>query len=335
MNRWIARILLLAACLMMWPLTCPAPIIYRPGEGWSYEPVGGGSWRKTRAKDQLEAAQAAFDKKNYSLALRSAKYVVSRWPFSDYAPKAQYLVAQCYSLRRYDERAFKEFQKLIEKYPKVENYQEVLHRQFEIASRFLSGQWFRIFWGFLPTGPSMDKASQMFEKIIKNGPFSDIAPQAQMNIGAAAEKKWGKDYPKAIKAYEKAADRYHDQPKVASDAHYKAGIAYTKQARTAEYDQSVAGKAIAAFSDFSTLYPEDPRVPETQKIIYSLKTEQSRGSFEIAQYYEKKKRWDGAKIYYNDAIFKDPGSKYAKEAKLRIEAIQKKLARQTFKPAAK
>ncbi len=43
--------------------------------------------------------------------------------------------------------------------------------------------------------------------------------------------------------------------------------AYTKQARTAEYDQSVAGQAISAYTDFMTLYPDDPRVarrPESQ-----------------------------------------------------------------------
>ena len=329
MNRWLVRLALIVLCTLALPYPCPAPLIYRAGEGWSYEPVGGGSWVRARAKDQLEVAQAAFDKREYRVAIKASQRVVKRWPFSDYAPKAQYLLSQCYAVKRRDERAFKEYQKLIEKFPKVENYDEVLHRQYEIANRFLAGQWFRIFWGFLPIGPSMEKTAQMYVKIVKNGPYSDIGPQAQLNIGAAYEKKWDKDYPKAIQAYEKAADRYHDLPKVASEAQYKAGLAYSKQARKAEYDQSIAGKAIAAFTDFNTLYPEDPRVPAAQKIIASLKTEQARGSFAIARYYEKKRRWDGAKIYYNDAQYKDPNSKFAAEAKKRIAAIQKKTAPKT------
>ena len=106
-------------------------------------------------------------------------------------------------------------------------------------------------------------------------------------------------------------------------------MAYTKEARKAEYDQSVAGKAIATFTDFKASYPNDPRVAETQQIIASLRTEQSRGSFAIARYYEKKRYWTGAQIYYNDSYLKDPNSSYAAEAKKRIEAIQKKLTQKT------
>ena len=215
---------------------------------------------------------------------------------------------------------------MLEKYAKDDNADEILQRQYAIANRFLAGQWFKL-WGYIPFFPSMDKTSLRYEELIKNGPYSAVAPQAQMNIGAAREKQ--SDFPEAVKAYEKAADRYHDYKNVAADALYKAGVAYNKQAKTAEYDQNVAGQAIATFTDFMTLYPQDPRVPEAQKIIASLKTEQARGSFAIAQFYEKKKRWDGALVYYNEVLIKDSNSKYAEEAKRRIEAIKKQPAQQT------
>jgi outer membrane protein assembly factor BamD (BamD/ComL family) len=179
-------------------------------------------------------------------------------------------------------------------------------------------------WGYIPAFPSMDKTIKMYEQIIKNGPYSDIAPAAQMNIGAANEKKLGKNYPAAAQAYERAADRYSDRP-VSADALYKAGTSYEKQAKKAEYDQSVAGQAISTFSDFSTLHPQDARVPETQKTITSLKTEQARGSYETARFYEHHRRWQGALIYYNEVLIKDPASKYAESARQRIDAIKKKI----------
>src|SRR5262249_19494368 len=101
---------------------------------------------------------------------------------------------------------------------------------------------------------------------------------------------------------------------------------------TAEYDQSVAGKAIATFTDFITLFPEDPRVPEAQKKISAMKSEQARGSYTIAHYYEKKKRWDGALIYYNEVLLRDPNSKYAQEAKKRIDEIKKQTAQASRTP---
>ena len=59
---------------------------------------------------------------------------------------------------------------------------------------------------------------------------------------AAREKQ--KDYEAAVKAYETAADRYHNQPAIAADAMYRWAIAYQKQATKAEYDQGKAGQAI-------------------------------------------------------------------------------------------
>jgi outer membrane protein assembly factor BamD len=323
MNRWSIRLFLIAVCVLAVPYRSPAPLIYTPGEGWTYEPAGGeGNWQRTRAKDQLIVAQDAFDKKDYRLALKAARRVVRVWPLSDYAPQAQYIVGRCYETRGVDERAFKEYQTLLEKYPKAVNYEEVLKRQFDIANRFLGGEWFRL-WTYIPFFPSMDRTSVLFEKIVKNGPYSDIAPQAQMKIGEAREKQ--SNYAEAVKAYQRAADRYNDRPQIAADATYREGIAYEKQAQTAEYDQSTAGQAIATFTDFMTLYPDDSRVPESQKTITQLRMEQARGNFEIARYYEKNKKWNGAMIYYNEVLLRDPNSPYAAQARERIEAIKKHL----------
>ena len=327
MNRRFILLSLVFAGVALMPLRSPAPLVYTPGEGWVYEPVGGeGRWRRTRAKDQLEVAQAGFDKGDYGLATKAARYLVKTWPLSDHAPLAQYLLARAYEARHDDEKAFKEYQKLIEKYPKSDKINESLTRQYAIAGRFLKGQWFKL-WGYIPFFPSMDKTVGMYEKLIKNGPYSEVAPNAQMNIGTAREKQ--SDFPQAVKAYEGAADKYHDRKQVAADALYKAAEAYLKQAKTAEYDQNVAGQAISTYTDFMTLYPADPRVAESQKKIAALRTEQARGSLIVAQFYEKKKHWDGALVYYNEVLIRDPNSKYAEDARKRIDEIKKRTVRQT------
>ncbi len=321
MSRRFFRLFLIAFCLLALPFRSPAPFVYRPGEGWTYEPVGGeGKWQMTRAKDQLDVAQAAFDKKAYGLASRAARRVVNVWPLSDYAPRAQYLIGRCYEAEGQQERAFDEYQKVLEKQPKIENYQEILQRQYRIAGLFLAGKWFRL-WGYIPFFPSMEKTAGLYDKIVKSGPYSDVAPQAQLRIGEARERQH--DFPLAVKAYELAADRYHDRPLVASTALFRAALAYNKQAQTAEYDQSAAGQAIATFTDFITIYPDDPRVKDAEKISTALKGEQARGNFEIARFYEKRKRWSGALVYYNEVLLKDPNSQYAAAARERIDTLKK------------
>ncbi|MBN2506525.1 MAG: tetratricopeptide repeat protein [Verrucomicrobia bacterium] len=329
MTRWSVYVVAIAVCWLLAPQRCPAPLIYTPGEGLRYERVGEPSWRRTRAKDQLEVAQAAFAAKDYGLALRAARHTIHQWRHTDYAAEAQYLMARCYEARGQTEKAFKAYQQIVERYPQLDKFDEITRHQFAIANRHLAGKGFRI-WGVVPWFRSMAKTIEMYEQIVKNGRYSDLAPKAQMNIAAAHENKkilWARapDYAEAARAYELAADRYNDRP-VGADALFKAGEAHARQAKTAEYDQSVAGLAIATFSDFSILHPDDSRVPDAQRHIVNLKTEQARGSLRIARFYEKQGRWQGALIYYNEVLLKNPTSAYADEARQRIDAIKHRTA---------
>ncbi len=144
-----------------------------------------------------------------------------------------------------------------------------------------------------------------------------------MQVGSARDKQ--KNYPLAVKAYERAADRYNDRPTIAAEALFRAGNSYRKQAAAAEYDQSTAGKAIASYTDFMTLYPNDARVPEAQSAIAAMETEQARGNFQIAEYYEKRGKLNGAMVYFNEVLVQDPNSPYAAQARERIDALKKRL----------
>jgi outer membrane assembly lipoprotein YfiO len=323
MSRRTIALILLTGGVALLPLRSPAPLIYTPGEGWTYESVGEvGKWKRQRAKDQLDVAHEACDQKDYKIALKASQYLVRTWPMSDYAPDAQYLVGRSYEARHSDEKAFKAYQKVLENYPRSEKLDEVLQRQYQIALRFLGGQRFKL-WGIIPFFPDMERTAGLFEQIVKSGPYSPVAPQAQLSIGAAQEKR--REYTEAVAAYERAADRYNDQPTIASEAVYRAGLAYAKQAKTAEYDQGSAGQAIATFTDFITLYPDDPRVVEAKRLITLLKDEQARGSFETARFYASRKKWNGALIYYNEVLLQGPSSQYAALAREQIDEIKKRL----------
>ena len=323
MAKRLSFLILLVTLVALTPFRSPAPLTYIPGEGWYYESYGeNGKWQRPRAKDQLQVAEEAFTAKNYSTTLHAAHRILRVWPLSDYAPRAEYLVGRCREVKHKDESAFNAYQKISEKYPKSGEYNEVLLRQYEIGNRFLGGQWFRV-WDILPLYPSMDETANLYGKIVANGPYSEVAPHAQLRIGAAREKQ--KNYPDAVRAYELAADRYQNQPEIASDAMYRAGVSWEKQADTAEYDQGAAAKAIAAYTDFMTFYPDDKRVADAQKALVKLKGEQVRGSFKIAQFYEANRKWAGAVVYYNDVLQLDANSPLAAQARQRIDALKPRL----------
>lgn len=319
----IAQVLLVAFMLTALPNESPAPLIYREGEGWVYQPVGGETLNEKlfakRAKEQLDVVQDAFKEKDYDLAEKAAERLVKKWPLSDFAPAAQYYAARCLEERGRDEKAFKAYQKLLEKYPKIDNYQEVLKRQYDIATRYLNGKKFRLF-GILPLYRSMEKTVKMYEQVIQNGPYSEVAPRAQMSIGAANEKR--EEFKGAVRAYESAATRYFDRKDVAADAMFKAAETYYDQAKSAEYDQGIAKRALDHYHDFVSLYPDDPRIGQCREKMENLRNEQARGAVKIANFYERKKQWNGALIYYNEALVKAPNSIYAQTAKEKIAEIK-------------
>jgi len=315
--------ILLFVVVVLLPSRSPAPLTYIPGEGWYYETYGEiAKWQRPRAKEQLDVAEQAFTNKDYTITLHAAHRILRVWPLSDYAPRAAYLVGRCLETEGRDEAAFNAYQQIIEKYPKSGQYNEVLWRQYEIANRFLGGEWFKL-WNLIPLYPSMDETAKLYDKVVASGPYSDVAPHAQLRLGAAREKE--KDFAAAVKAYETAADRYHDQPVIAADAMYRTGVAWEKQADTAEYDQGAAAQAIAAYTDFITFYPDDKRVADAQKAIIKLKAERVRGSFEIAQFYEHGHKWAGAVVYYNAVLQLDANSPLAVQARQRIDALKPRL----------
>lgn len=309
-------ILLVVLCAI--PIQTPAPFIYRPGEGISYEPVAAANWTRNPARAQMEVAETSFTQGDFSTTIKAARRTIDVWPNSEFVSRAKYLTGRAFEAMGEDEKAFDQYQKLFNQTPSTENYEEVLERQFNIAVRFLDGQWSKAF-GVIPVPLSADKAASMLTNIVKNGPYSAVAPRAQIAMGEAHEKQG--NFPEAVKAYELAADRYHQRKEIAAEARFRAGMVYQKQARKGEYDQSTAGRAIATLTDFITLYPSDPRVAEAEAVIKSLRTEQARGNFERARFYESRKSVSGALVYYNEVITSDADSPYAAEARKRIEEL--------------
>ena len=61
------------------------------------------------------------------------------------------------------QRAFKEFQNCLEKYPDTERFNETLKYQYDIACLFLAGERQKV-WK-IPTLPSMDKAVEILPRL--------------------------------------------------------------------------------------------------------------------------------------------------------------------------
>src|ERR1039458_1445150 len=189
----IALLSLMVFAFVM-PVESPAILIWRKGEGWSWEHEG--VTTGTNPADQLKIAQGLQAKKQYRNAISAYRRVVSRWPLSSSAQDARLGEAECLGAIGYHYKAFQQYQELITKNPNTTHFDTVLQRQFEIGNLFLAGERQKA-WG-IRWFPSLDRAVEVYEQVVKNGPYSPVAPESQFRIGLAYEKQ--RDYLAAVHA---------------------------------------------------------------------------------------------------------------------------------------
>jgi outer membrane protein assembly factor BamD len=292
----------------------PAPVVYRPGQGFEVE---GKDKVEETSREQLAKGQKYEKEKKYEEAMEAYRGLVNTWPLSPNAAEAQFrYAAMLYKLFDF-QVSFKEFQKCLEKYPDTEHFEEILKYQYDIGCLFLAGEKQKV-WK-IPTLPSMDKTVEMFEKVIKNGPYSPIAPMSQLKIGFAREKQHRWD--DAVKAYQEVIRRY-PKSDLADDAQFQIGYAYMCSAREADYDQTATNHAITAFEDYITKYPKCEKIEQARDNIAKLRTEQVKGFMNVAEFYDQQKRYESALVYYNKVIQAYPGTDLAKQAAVRVERIR-------------
>ncbi|MDZ4742846.1 MAG: outer membrane protein assembly factor BamD [Verrucomicrobiota bacterium] len=307
-------------CLIAFVLAdkCPAAITWTPDGGFESE----GALDAGSARDTLELAKKLELQKKYGEALKAYRTGARKYPNSFSAAELYYGWGRMVEIENDFTRAFKTYQVIVERYPNSEYYDKALERQFQIGNLYLAGERERL-WK-IPTLPSMQKTVQYFEQIVKSAPYSRWAPEAQFKIGVALEKQ--KKYAEAVKAYQKVINKYPNLD-IAALAQYQIGYAWMGASSTPEYDQSAATKAIEAFEDFMTRYPNNEKVAQAEQNITKLKGNQNQGSMNIAKFYDKAGDMRAAIIYYNEVIQENPDSENARLASKRIDELNKKLGK--------
>jgi outer membrane protein assembly factor BamD len=300
-----------AACLI--PLRrASAEIDYTAGQGWSTE----GESTEATASAQLTKAEALEKSGDFHRAMIAYYSLARKFPRSGVAADAQ-LKAGDMALASADlDRAYALYNEYLSKYPKGDGFDQALKGQFDVGQKFLEGARRRVFG--VKAFPSMTRAQQIFESIVKAAPFSKWAPLAQFYAGQSLEKQGQPE--EAIAAYEEVISRYPTDP-MAADAQYQIGFVYYTQSRTA-YDKSAANKAEDAFNDFLARYPNSEKAPQARDDLKTLQSRENSGAMNIAKYYDKRKDYKAAVIYYDEVIKDEPGTPDATTAQARIASLR-------------
>lgn len=274
---------------------------------------------KDTPQEQFTAALDAFEKERYEEAIAQFSALVRYYPNSVTAADAQFYIGLANEkLKRYYQ-AFRAYQKVIEIYPSTSRMDEVVKREYDIGELFYEGQK-REFFG-VNIIPAIDKAIEIFRSIGQNAPYSQYADKAQYNLGLCYKKL--KDYSAATVEFESLIDKYPESPLV-EQAKYEVAYCSQRAALKPEYDTETTDRAIAEFKELAEITKDDTLLEVAKSNIVELENRKAQSSYQIAQFYEKRKKYQSAKIYYQEVIDTYPKTAWAAKAVERLEILESK-----------
>jgi len=304
-----------------------ASIIFRPGEKVKYvapgeEEVSG------NAQHLYDIAQEAEKRGNNGRAIKVYALLLRKYPHDTLAPVAAYRASKLMEQSHYYIHAANTYRILVEHVSNRPNFEEAIEAQFRIGEMYLSGKKIKLLG--IPLVTSMDRAVEIFAAIVRTAPFGRYTARAQFDIGLARQKQHANDA--AIQAYQAVIDKFPSDA-IAADAQYQIAYIWYEAARLGTNDQAATEKARNGFEDFLFRYPKSEKAAQARENLEHLQQKSTGDAMKVAKFYDKKKAYRAAVIYYNEVIHEQPRSAASAEAQKRVDEIRAKVGPTALQPA--
>jgi outer membrane protein assembly factor BamD len=280
---------------------------------------------EAEAKKLLQEAQQMATEKKVDRARDIYRKIVKSYPLTQSAAISQFAIGESLEAEGKPMDAFDAYQVFVEKYVHEAKFGDAIARQFKIATEAKDAKNSRIL-GVFKAKTERSKVVEMFRKIATSAPYSEYAPRALFNVGAV-EREAGHD-DKALIAFQEIMDNY---PKdgLAKEASLK--IIEIRQSKNTRDDSRIARTQIE-MEKFLYDYSDDPRASGLREKVGELNDRDAQKKLEIGQYYEKKKNYRAAAIYYKSVPSKSQAYEKAQAALKHLGTIDPNLLQSPSAP---
>jgi outer membrane protein assembly factor BamD len=260
---------------------------------------------------QVEYARSLMLAGEFKKAIQETEKFSDYYSDTDYADKNQFLRGEIRMAQGKPLEAAREFQQVVAKYPNSALYDEVIKMQYQIGDQlYAEGQKPKKFWDLAPKRP-YKRASEVYSMVISNQPFTDAAAEAQYKLGLCRHTR--KQYIEASFEYKRVIEDYSTSQWVDDAA---AGLAncYYDSALPSDYDQQPSRLTVTAIDEFKDRFPDDARNAELAEKRAKMQESIADQRLKTAQFYEKRRNYDSARIYYGIVAKEFAGTAAAEKA---------------------
>lgn len=250
-------------------------------------------------------------------AIKLYDQVATRYSFATSAPLARHRQAELLEHNGQSIDAFDAYQKFLTRFQASNLYTSALASQAKIAQDAADGKIQKNFLG-IHSKLAIDKIVEMLGQVRDNAPKTPTAAHAQFTIAELYQN----DH-KSAKAIEAYRQIVRDQPdsREAPEALFRIGVVLTEDADRGNRNQATLDLAREAFNDYLTQYPNDSRNAEAHKLLANLGSRELQGSFDIAEYYYKTRKFESAKVYYRDVLKRAPSGLLHDASRARLKEL--------------
>lgn len=274
----------------------------------------------------MAKAKAYRAEKRINKEIDALKDIVLNHPLAPNAAQARYMLGQAYEAKKDYREAFKEYGKLIDRYPQSTLYKEALNRQLALA--FAGAQKnlkVDVFWGAWQTDMESAVVIQWLRDIIARAPYHDMAATASSIL---AKFLLDLDRPEEARMeYARLVENYPDS-KLAPESQLMVAQLWAASHTRGDNNLVNITNAREAYEEFSLRFPKHKDAKKALAQASNMDRLLVQQQLEVGRYYlERSREYTSAVFCFEDVIRqKNINPEAAKEAQALLTVARAKAA---------
>lgn len=277
--------------------------------------------------DALMAEAKAYQEEGKMSKSRSPlKEIVRYHKLAPNAAEARYMLGRSYEATGDYRDAFKEYAKLIDRYPQSPLYEDAINRQLAMAVDAAEGKMtVPVFWGAWTSAMDSSVVVSWLREIVEKAPYNDMAASSSALLAEYLEKQGRPE--EARMEYARLVERYPDS-KYAPAAQLKVAQLWSDSHTRGDNNLVNLSNAREAYEEFSLRFPKHPEAKNALAKAAEMECLMVQQQLEVGRYYlERSNEYTSAIFCFEDVVRqKKLNPEAAKEAEELLERAKEAAA---------
>lgn len=261
----------------------------------------------------------ALNEKKWKDVVYHAK-IMKRYPNNSINVDIEYYLGVGYFYLKEYNLANGFFNKYLDQNEEPRFYKEAIEYKFRIAKKYFFGAKKRLFGTKkLPKWErGKEDAKNIFEEVMQAFPGTSMEAEAQYCVGRILLSQ--KEYEESLQTFIELI-RKHPDTSFAIDAFVSISRIYVKDTNDKNFDLDHLELARINLKNFQEAFPKEEKIVKVQRDVRKIEEIYASNLFTIGKFYERTKKRNAAKIYYEKILFLFPDTKTALEAKKCLKTV--------------